>query len=660
MHRLILILILFGFVIQTNSQLKSKYVQGELLIKVESPFNKITKKEGKVFTDKEWFNKHSEKFEFIEIDPVFKNQDWDMSKYYKIKFPAKYTLDEIIKKLKLEENIIHAWENRIGEFCSNDPYISQQWGLTKIQAQQAWNINSGTSNVILGIVDSGIDLGDPLLSPSPHPDLVGNLWNENNLWGIDIEDENRAPYDITGHGTHVAGIAGAVTNNNIGIAGVAGGGFNNNNGTTILMVKTDVTEYNISQAIEAAVVEGAKILNMSFVFYIKVRAAEESSAPLSGDFPLLRAAIDYALLNDVVLVAAIGNESYDLDPNPVKYFKAYPALYNEVISVAALNPADIKTTYSNYASWCDISSPGGQNVVNNMILSTYPFYLDAVVPYGYTEKNGTSRAAPFVSGTAALIRSYAPNANWEMVRAILKQTTDNIDSVNAGYPWASDIGTGRLNAYKALSLIQNIPQRPTGISLSVNNNHPSISWAQNTEADIKGYNVHVKYEFRNGTNPKFWIYSHYDYFTTSTNFTDNDWFVAGTDKAYYYVQAIDIINNYSPNSTTVSTFGGLGKENYEPLSSIKADNVGIHPNPFNNQATIIVNLAENGHIQLNVYNIQGQLIHKIEKNNCASGVPHTLKWNGTNLHGEAVPSGIYLIKSMNQPALKPIKTILLK
>ncbi len=447
-----------------------------------------------------------------------------------------------------------------------------------------------------------------------------------------------------------------MTNNSIGVAGTAGGGYNGDDGITILMIKTvPPDEPNVSAAIEKAVDEDAKVINMSLGWAWKDECQE------AGDlFPILNAAVNYAISNDVVLIAAIGNNFGDLTPIcPIPYWLVYPAAHSDVISVAGIGSDDVKASYSNYANWCDISAPSGHPSESG-ILSTFPIYMDTEPPIGYDyAEYGTSYAAPFVSGVAALIRSMAPDADVEMVRAILKQTIDNIDDVNEGFPWEDKIGTGRLNAFNALTLIQDLPDRPTGISLSYAGTHPLITWYKNTEADVKGYNVHAKYEFRNGPNPKNWTYIHYDYFVTDTSFIDINWFTGGSDMAYFYVQAVDIIDNWSFKSSIVSAEGGLGKEGRIPENLPESYRLSVYPNPFNSQVTFKVDLPVKNDIILNIYNLQGQLIKQITKYNGEPGT-HYFKWDGKNTFGIDVPSGIYFLKALNVPLLSTKKLILLK
>jgi thermitase len=209
----------------------------------------------------------------------------------------------------------------------NDPYFSSQWGLTKIGAPQAWDFTTGSSDLIIAIVDSGIDLD--------HPDLSGKI-----IWGYDYVNGDWVPDDDYGHGTHVAGIAAAQTNNGTGVAGVSWGA--RLMALKVLNAWGNGTYANTASAVTYAADNGAKIISLS----------------LGGDYDssTLRNAVIYAHNAGCVVVAATGN-----DNGPV----LYPAKYGEAFAVAATDSSDQRYWGSNYGPEVDVAAPG----VN--IYSTY-------------------------------------------------------------------------------------------------------------------------------------------------------------------------------------------------------------------------------------------------------------------------------------------------
>ena len=288
----------------------------------------------------------------------------------------------------------------------NDTYFGQQWGLTKIKAQEAWNYTTGNSSVKVAILDTGID--------QDHPDLASRIVANQNLSSSATID------DLYGHGTHVAGIVAALTNNGIGVAGV---GYN----TSLMNVKVmDDTgngfDSDLASGIIWAADNGAKVINMSL-------GGADASITLEN-------AVNYAWNKGVVLVASAGNNG-NSQTN-------YPAYYTNCIAVAATDQNDAKSSFSTYGSWVDVAAPGSS------ILSTLPNHANYVqqhygAGFSYGLLSGTSMAAPFSSGLAALIWATQYGTSAFAVRSRIENTADAVPGT--GVYWQN----GRINAYKAVS-----------------------------------------------------------------------------------------------------------------------------------------------------------------------------------------------------------------
>lgn len=234
----------------------------------------------------------------------------------------------------------------------NDPSFPSQYALIAIRAPQGWDTSTGSSSVTIAILDSGVDLG--------HPDLAGKI-----AQGFDFVNDDNDPQDDYGHGTHAAGIAGAIGNNGIGIAGVSWGAH-------ILPVKVlDATGSgkfsNVAAGIVWATDRGAQVINMSF------GGADDSQ--------ILQDAVRYAYERGVLMIAASGNSNTN--------FVLYPARFSEVMAVAATDASDQRASFSNYGGEIEIAAPGAN------ILSLWPG--------GYNTLSGTSMSAPHVSGLAAIL-----------------------------------------------------------------------------------------------------------------------------------------------------------------------------------------------------------------------------------------------------------------
>ncbi|NIR63147.1 MAG: S8 family serine peptidase, partial [Aliifodinibius sp.] len=261
------------------AQQQNDYMEGHVVFKVTTPFTNIEPENGIVSTNESWFNSIAQQYQISELRPIFHHTGGEFVKYYLAVFDSSYTVDEVVNTLESESGVIFAEPDYIFEIFGNpnDPFFSLQWGLTKIQADLAWNIESGNSSVIVGVVDTGTDLVRD--NGNPHPDLINNLWNGNPQFGYNATDPGQLPDDENGHGTHVAGIIGAETNNPTptGIAGMAGGGFGGGDGIQIMTVRAGRRDGFIHAAYAAPAIiwaadpdgdpatdDGADIINMSW------------------------------------------------------------------------------------------------------------------------------------------------------------------------------------------------------------------------------------------------------------------------------------------------------------------------------------------------------------------------------------------------------------
>jgi len=207
----------------------------------------------------------------------------------------------------------------------NDTYYAEyQWNLRHINADEAWNTTTGNSDVVIAVVDTGVDL--------THPDLAGKI-----VAGYDFVNDDDVPSDDEGHGTHVASIAAAVTNNSEGLAGVSWG-------ARIMPVKVLDADGNgfvsdVADGIRWAADQGADIINLSL-------GTSEASFTLQD-------AVNYAYNAGALLVAAAGNQYQEGNPT------TYPAAYDHVLAVAATDDHDNHASYSNSGSYVDVAAPGG-------------------------------------------------------------------------------------------------------------------------------------------------------------------------------------------------------------------------------------------------------------------------------------------------------------
>jgi thermitase len=280
----------------------------------------------------------------------------------------------------------------------NDPYYAAyQWHLPKVSAPVAWDTTTGSANVTIAIVDSGVE--------ATHPDLAGRV-----LPGYDFANNDSNPADDNGHGTAVAGVAAARGNDGLGVAGAA---WN----VAILPVKTMSSSGSgsysaIANGITYSADRGARIINLSL-------GGTASSSTLQN-------AVSYAWNKGCVLIAAAGNNGSSTT--------VYPAAYPNVIAVSATTSSDTMASFSSFGSFVDLSAPG------QSITTTWP-------GGGYVTISGTSFSSPLTAGVAALALSRNPALSNAQINSLLTANADDLGA--AGY----DIyfGAGRLNAARVVA-----------------------------------------------------------------------------------------------------------------------------------------------------------------------------------------------------------------
>ncbi len=354
---------------------------------------------------------------------------------------------DVIAALRNDPDVVYAEPDKIMrvQYVPNDPSYASTgswgqsyadlYGLTAIGTTQAWDLSQG-NGVVVAVVDTGVDYN--------HPDIAANIWtNPHEIAGNGIDDdgngfvddvrgwdfvgassgspvEDNDPIDGNGHGTHVAGTVAAVGDNNLGVVGVAWR-------AKVMAVKglDDAGQGNdseLARAIIYAADNGADVINMSF-------GGE-------GESETIAEAVRYAHGLGVVLVAAAGNSSDDAA-------NFAPANVPEALTVSALSPWGERASFSNYGSKVELAAPGVD------ILSLKVGTAD------YARMEGTSMAAPHVSGVAALVISRHPSLTNEQVRQVLRSSA--ADLLQSGRD--PDTGCGRVSAEQAMAIQQVLEAR---------------------------------------------------------------------------------------------------------------------------------------------------------------------------------------------------------
>lgn len=280
----------------------------------------------------------------------------------------------------------------------NDPYYGQQWQFGAISAEGGWDVTHGSGSVTVAVIDTGIDYN--------HPDLSGKV-----LTGKNYVDGSSDPYDDNGHGTHVAGLAAAMTDNGVGVAGVDWA-------ARILPLKVldssgSGYDSDIASAIRYAADSGAEVINMSL---------GSSTSTFT-----LQLAVNYAYGKGVTIVAAAGNDGTSS--------VSYPAAYSGVIAVGAIDSGGNRAEFSNYGSKLDLMAPGVS------LPSTY-------TNGAYQKMSGTSMSSPIVAGAACMVLAAFPGYASKPDEVASKLTSTATDMGTPGFD--TGYGYGKLNLAAAL------------------------------------------------------------------------------------------------------------------------------------------------------------------------------------------------------------------
>jgi len=427
--------------ISFSQQYNSDYVEGQVWVKVKP--GTVLQKEispGKQAEPVDRYNLNVQQVPFlkdlraeIRFDKVEQpyshvRSEQGLDRIYRLTLSDANKTADVIKKLNEYRSVEYAEPVELlrKTLTPNDPDFNatDQWCLFQINAESAWNLGTGSSSIVVAIVDDAVEI--------THGDLSSVTWtNPGEIAGNGIDDDgNGYVDDVNGfdvanndndpnpdgpsydHGTHVAGITGAATDNGTGVASI---GY----GVSLMAVKSTNSASVVSHGYDGvvyAVSSGANVINMSWGG--------------SGSSATAQSIIDFAYTNGVTCVAAAGNDDVST--------QFYPAAYDHVISVASSTFGDAKSGFSNYGTWIDVTAPG------SAIWSTVP-------GNGYDFKQGTSMASPMVAGLAGLILSLNSGLNPDDVENCIRSTADDIDADNPSY--VGQLGDGRINALAAMNCV---------------------------------------------------------------------------------------------------------------------------------------------------------------------------------------------------------------
>lgn len=516
--------------------------------------------------------------------------------------PAGSTVAETVAKLQRDPSVVYAEPNYIYHATEykaaatvNDPMVNQLWGLTKVQAQQAWDVTTGDPNVVVAVVDTGVDYN--------HPDLKGQV-----IKGPDFGNNDSDPMDDQGHGSHVAGTIAALANNGVGVAGLA---YN----TKVLAIKVLGSDgsgdtNSIVKGILKANELGAKVINLS------LGGPQTSSA--------MKDAVDQVTAKGSLCVVAAGNDGTSTPD--------YPAAYPSAFAVGASDQSDKRASFSNYGSYVDIAAPGVD------ILSS--------TEKSYKKHSGTSMASPHVAAAAALLLAKNPNLSVQELRDALATTGDT----TTGF---GNSAVQRLNVAKALAAIGGTaptpapepgtggdgedtqsPSVPTGVkALAASTTQVQLEWnAASDNVGVTGYRI-----YRNGSLIGT---------TAATSYADSG-LSAGTGYAYTVV-AYDAAGNASgmsnvanvqtPSSTTELTISNVALKSMTRTSATIGWTTSVDAD---SRIDYTSSSAYYMGYWMNVRNAAMATSHSLTLPSLAPGSTYYLKVTSVDASGKRVTAGLY-------------------
>ena len=454
--------------------------------------------------------------------------------------------------------------NNVGQPYGPEGYLSSGTVDADIDAPEAWDINHGSQNVIVAVIDTGIDYN--------HEDLAANIWHNygeiphngidddgngfvDDYLGWNFFNHTNDPFDDYGHGTHVAGIIGAVGNNGIGVAGVSWKvklmplkfiGFNSGEG----WVGTDADAIS---AIDYAIMMKADIMSNSW-----------GGSSYSHS---LREAIESANTAGILFVAAAGNIGFDND-----LFPEYPSSYDNdnIISVAAISDYDHLARFSNYGHHSvDIAAPGTD------ILSTVPKGTCPLCnPPGYRFLDGTSMAAPHVSGAAAIIKAQFPFLDTSQIKSKILYFADYKYFLKGKLS-----SEARLNVNNALEIDSVPPSMISDLStIRISSFYVTLNWTavgddgyggisngydiRYSESPINEMNFESAVKYENSINPK------------APGSAENlkVELLDPSTRYYFAIKAVDNVRNKGPISNVINVITGNAKNLY--LDDLESGAIG--------------------------------------------------------------------------------------
>ena len=440
MKKYYILILFYIFIISHISAQRNikEFQDGKLYFKIKDNYElniRVNRDKSVNIDDLCFIKKLKEKYSITKLTRPFDiDNDSKLLKTYYLEFKNYDKIDELVNNLKLNDTIEYAEKIPVFQLCISpiDPYYNStqgdfniNWHLDRIHAEEAWDITKGSPDVKIAIVDNAVwssheDLQGKVLLQYDYGDAVANANPPNT-------SDNTVRQNWS-HGTHVAGLAAANTNNNTGVAAI---GYN----CSLIALKATSTEAYLEypyECINWAANHGADVINMSF-------------GNPSINITTAKNILNAAAKKGIILVAAAGNGGTSQ--------LWYPAAYSNVISVGSTDDNDNLSSFSQYGSWVNIAAPGGysksptQSFQLGLISTTYSTnQIAGFCPGYYNPMSGTSMSSPLVAGFCGLVKSLDKSITATQIKQCLQSSSDPLTGGNT-------IGAGRMNALKALNCL---------------------------------------------------------------------------------------------------------------------------------------------------------------------------------------------------------------
>ncbi|MFN8589019.1 MAG: S8 family serine peptidase [Candidatus Eisenbacteria bacterium] len=547
------------------------------------------------------------------------------------------TVEQAVAALAADPAVEYAQPNHVftADRTPNDPSFASLWAMRNtgqggayagddIDATLAWDLCTGDPDLKIGVVDSGVDY--------THPDLAANIWTNpgeipdnfedddgngyvDDVHGYDFVNGDGDPMDDYQHGTHVAGTIGAVGDNGIGVTGVCW------NCRIVAIKFINAT---------GSGTESAAIAALNYALVVGVRLTNNSWGGMSGGQAQLDA-INACGAAGQLFVNSAGNTRWNIDAVPT-YPQCYASPY--LVTVASTDGRDLMSTFSCWGpTQVDLGAPG------SLIYSCIPGGL-------YKNLDGTSMAAPHVTGVAALAWTLFPHASPEAIRALLLATVDTIPALT-GKVWSN----GRLNAWRALSRGDRTPPGVVGDMLAEPVAEGVLRLRWNAPGDDGASGTAVAYELRMADAPMdsaaFLLAAPLATLAPHAGGTPETLSVGGLTSGHTYwfaLRARDDFGNVgalSPSFPFTPSAPGAGVEEGAARFALRLE--GANPSPRGARCVLALPHAE-PQADVAVFDLRGARVRTLAHGPLAAGA-HALHWDGADESGGAVGAGVYFVRA---------------